>query len=118
MSENGITPGPWEWTPEEEGDGWGPAGPELRSVPLGKIWDEYWAAHAERTSEDFENAPPLGDVCIAWGYDGWGITVSEADKHVIAAAWEMLVALRARIQGAPNADELALAAIAKAEGRG
>lgn len=120
------TPGPWEWTPIE--DGWTNCGPTLRSVEMGKAWDEYWGPDGNGTGRKHEDEPPTPTVLSAWGHDAWGIDVEEADARLIAAAPELLTALRDMVAwvDTPIAEQAnpgwisgavsrALAAIAKAE---
>lgn len=89
MAKGSFTPGPWEWEPEPtDDDKWGDSGPNLRSVPLGKIWDAYW----ENKNAALHGAPPSGRILSGWGFDAWGINVEEADARLIAAAWELFEA--------------------------
>lgn len=60
-----ATPGPWEWTPED--DVWGQCGPTLI-----------------RAGFDGEAGRDLKEVLAGWGHDAWGLNVSEADAAHIA----------------------------------
>lgn len=113
-----IMPGPWEWK-RIQNPNWDNHGPDLRSVPLGKISDEYWGPNGDGVGKDRSKIPPFGTIVSAWGHDAWGINVEEDDARLIAAAPDLLAALQGVLRVSDRkTDEFdaARAAVAKATG--
>jgi hypothetical protein len=66
---NAATPGPWQWSPEE--DTWGDCGPNLETVERGQVYsDGSQGAEAQ--------------VIGSWGHDANGISVADGDAEFIA----------------------------------
>src|SRR6185503_16355340 len=86
------TPGPWEWK-EVEGGEWGDSGPNLRSIPMGRAWDEFWGPDRMGLGKNHAEHPPVPNVVSAWGHDAWGVNVEPADARLIALAPEMAALL-------------------------
>ena len=68
---NAATPGPWQWSPEE--DVWGDCGPNLETVERGPVY-----------SDGSQGASVT--VIGSWGHDANGISVEDHDAVFIAAA--------------------------------
>lgn len=68
-----ATPGPWQWSPEE--NVWGDCGPNLETVERGPVYSD-GSQGAEAT------------VVGSWGHDANGISVEDSDKEFIAHARE------------------------------
>lgn len=137
MSEH--TAGPWIWVGDSFDDvlphlcphesEWGDHGPDLVNAAEQAVWEKYWVEHPK--GGDPASMPPAPSMVLeSWGYDASGLRVTAANARLIAAAPELLEALRkafanadATLHGnhAPHhpievAREMR-AAIAKAEGK-
>ncbi len=119
------TPGPWEWQPSTSDD-WDNHGPMLISAPLNKPWREFWGLDGMERGKNHRNAPPSPTITSG---SPW---LSDADARLIAAAPDMLAALKALDKIGPKTTppahatiaarnweifQRARAAIAKAEGK-